>query len=249
MTLVKICGCMRPEDAMVAVRAGADFVGIVFVVGVRRQVGAGEGKYIVEAAREASMTAGSPAPEPVAPQHDAGGEGWFQRWAREVERRLSVRRPLVVGVFANQPAEFINETVEECDLDLVQFSGSEPWELALSIVRPVLKSVKVRPGWTPADVLAALKAETAALPIIEPHVDGVLGGAGVRTDWDLASAVAARVPIVLSGGLDPDNVAEAVRRVRPWAVDVSSGVESDGSKDPAKIRAFVATVRGHSRIS
>jgi phosphoribosylanthranilate isomerase len=74
-------------------------------------------------------------------------------------------------------------------------------------------------------------------------VEGILGGSGQTFDWQVARGVAAKRPIVLAGGLTPESVGEAVRLVRPWAVDVSSGVETDGVKDPAKIRAFVAAAK------
>jgi phosphoribosylanthranilate isomerase len=79
--------------------------------------------------------------------------------------------------------------------------------------------------------------------LLDTHVEGALGGTGRAFDWTVAAEVARRFPIVLAGGLTPENVGEAVRRVRPWAVDVSTGVETDGVKDLAKIRAFIAAVR------
>lgn len=247
MTRVKICGCMRPEDAVAAAMAGADFVGIVFAEGVRRQVSAEDGEAIAAAVREAIPTAATPLVEPGPPVPADPRGGWFQRWAGEIERRLSLRRPLLVGVFVNQPSEFINEIVEECGLDLVQLSGDEPWEAALGIIRPVLKMIKVEPGQTAGDVLSGLQSGLAALPLLEPLVEGAPGGTGTRLDWDLARQVAAQVPMFLSGGLTPENVGQAIRQVRPWGVDVSSGVETGGQKDPTKIRAFVAAV--HAAIA
>ena len=79
-------------------------------------------------------------------------------------------------------------------------------------------------------------------PLLDTHAEGALGGTGRPFDWAVAAEVARRFPIVLAGGLTPENVGEAVRRVRPWAVDVSSGVETDGVKDVAKICAFIAAL-------
>jgi phosphoribosylanthranilate isomerase len=78
---------------------------------------------------------------------------------------------------------------------------------------------------------------------VDAHVPGVYGGAGVTADWERAAAAARERDVLLAGGLTPENVATALRRVRPWGVDVSSGVETDGLKDSAKIRAFVAAAR------
>jgi phosphoribosylanthranilate isomerase len=79
--------------------------------------------------------------------------------------------------------------------------------------------------------------------LVDAHVPGIYGGAGVVADWDRAAELASERDIILAGGLAPDNVAEAIGRVRPWGVDVSSGVETDGIKDSAKIQAFIAAAR------
>jgi phosphoribosylanthranilate isomerase len=142
-----------------------------------------------------------------------------------------------VGVFADQDADTINAIVSDCRLDLVQLSGSEPWDLCSLLERPVLKCLKVREGQAAGEVLASVGQ--GAVPLLDPYVEGTYGGAGMTLDWDVAAEVAHSLPVVLAGGLRPDNVGEAVRRVRPWGVDVSSGVEADGVKDVAKIRAFI----------
>src|SRR3989304_853471 len=157
------------------------------------------------------------------------------------EPRLRAGRPLLVGVFADQDADTINGIAEECGLDMVQLSGSEPWEMCSLLSRPVLKCLKVRQDQLAEDILAAVGE--GALVLLDPYVEGAYGGVGVTLDWDVAAQVAARLPVVLAGGLTSDNVAEAVRTVRPWAVDVSSGVETEGVKDVAKIRAFIKAAK------
>jgi phosphoribosylanthranilate isomerase len=127
-------------------------------------------------------------------------------------------------------------------LDLVQLSGSEPWEMLASINRPVLKCMKVRDGETAADLRVHL--HDGAVVLLDPYVSGTYGGTGQTLDWDVAGEIAGERPTVLAGGLNPGNVARAVATVRPWAVDVSSGVESDGVKDVEKIRAFIQAARG-----
>ncbi len=158
-----------------------------------------------------------------------------------VEARLQAARPLLVGVFADQDADTINSIAEECALDLIQLSGSEPWEMCELLERPVLKCLKVRQGQPAAEVLARVRG--GALLLLDPHVEGSYGGAGVTLDWDVAAEVAREQPVMLAGGLRPDNVALAVRTVRPWAVDVSSGVETEGVKDVSKVRAFIKAAK------
>ncbi len=224
MTLVKICGVSEPRHARAAASYGADFIGVVFAPS-RRQVTMGQARRIAEALGERIGP-------PAAPSVDA------------VEARLRAARPLLVGVFADQDADTINAIAEECRLDLVQLSGSEPWEMCGLLDRPVLKCLKVREGQASGEVLALV--HEGALLLLDPYVEGAYGGAGVTLDWEVAARVAEKRPVVLAGGLRPDNVAQAVGAVRPWAVDVSSGVESDGVKDVAKIRAFIRAAKGGS---
>jgi phosphoribosylanthranilate isomerase len=221
MTLVKICGVSEPKHARAAASYGADLIGVVFAPS-RRQVTMGQGRRIAEALGERSGP-------PTAPAVDA------------VEARLQAARPLLVGVFADQDADTINGIAEECALDLIQLSGSEPWEMCELLERPVLKCLKVRQGQPAAEVLARVRG--GALLLLDPHVEGSYGGAGVTLDWDVAAEVAREQPVMLAGGLRPDNVALAVRTVRPWAVDVSSGVETEGVKDVSKVRAFIKAAK------
>ena len=87
-----------------------------------------------------------------------------------------------------------------------------------------------------------------AIVLLDPYVEGTYGGTGSTLDWSVAAEVARQTATMLAGGLTPANVGEAVRDVQPWAVDVSSGVETDGSKDPAKIRAFIAAAKGQRDV-
>jgi phosphoribosylanthranilate isomerase len=101
---------------------------------------------------------------------------------------------------------------------------------------------------TPADVLGSIEAETAVACLLDTASEAVYGGSGRTMDWTVARDVAARLPIVLAGGLTPENVSEAIGVVRPWAVDVSTGVETGGQKDGEKIGAFVRAAKGASRV-
>jgi phosphoribosylanthranilate isomerase len=222
MTYVKICGVSDPKHARVAAACGADFVGIVFAPS-QRQVTLGQAKQVAKAL---GKTPGQPL---------AGSD------AASIEEALRVRRPLLVGVFADQGPDTINGIADEVGLDLVQLSGSEPWEVNAQIQRPVLKCMKMRDGETAAGLL--FHYHGGAVLLLDPFVPGVYGGTGRKLDWRIAAEIARKTPTVLAGGLTPDNVGEAVRSVQPWAVDVSSGVETDGVKDPQKIRAFIAAAK------
>jgi phosphoribosylanthranilate isomerase len=221
VTLIKICGLREPAHALAAAVAGADFVGLVFAES-RRRVTVDQARAIAGALGEPLLAA------------PGGG-------AAHVETLLRRKRPLVVGVFADADAETVNRTAEAVGLDLVQLSGDEPWELCDKLSRPVMKAVKVKDDASAEEIIASLRP--GAIPLLDTHAEGALGGTGRAFDWAVAAEVARRLPIVLAGGLTPENVGEAVRRVRPWAVDVSSGVETDGVKDAGKIQAFVAAVR------
>jgi len=146
-----------------------------------------------------------------------------------------------VGVFVDPAPEDVRAALAAVPLHLLQFHGDETPEFCAQFGVDYLKAARVRPG---LDLIqyAARHAGAKAL-LLDNFVQGAHGGTGQTFDWSLIPG-ALPLPLVLSGGLDPGNVAEAVRRVRPWAVDVSSGVESArGVKDPHKIAAFIQGAR------
>jgi phosphoribosylanthranilate isomerase len=145
-----------------------------------------------------------------------------------------------VGLFVNAEPAFVSATLDRVPLDLLQFHGEEDAAYCEQFRRPYLKAARVRPG---LDLLEYASAFPSAQGILlDAYVEGY-GGAGQVFDWSLIPRTLP-LPVVLSGGLTPDNVADAVRGIRPWAVDVSSGVEAArGIKDFAKINAFVAAVK------
>ncbi|WEN41715.1 N-(5'-phosphoribosyl)anthranilate isomerase [Thauera sp. GDN1] len=145
-----------------------------------------------------------------------------------------------VGLFVNPAPGEVDAVLERVPLQLLQFHGDEAEAECARYGRPWIKAARMRPG---VDLLEFAASHPRASGIlVDAFVDGY-GGGGKTFDWTLIPAGFAR-PLVLSGGLDADNVVDAVRRVRPWAVDVSSGVESaKGIKDAEKIAAFIAGVR------
>lgn len=145
-----------------------------------------------------------------------------------------------VGLFVNERAEVVGDVVERVGVQLVQFHGDESAADCERCGRPYIKAARMRPG---LDLLEYARLFRSAHGLVlDSHV-AAYGGAGRSFDWSLIPREIP-LPIVLSGGLDPGNVSEAVRRVRPWAVDVASGVESaKGIKDAVKIARFIAGVR------
>ena len=215
MTKLKICGLREVSHALVAAEAGADFLGFVFVPGVRRQLSEEQANAIIQEYRRINGSGG----------------------------------PKLVGLFADQPLEEVNRIARSCGLDLAQLCGDEPPEYWDQVEVPIIKQIKVRerdsPDATIANVLLQVddvvsRGHTAML---DKHEEGALGGTGRSFDWQVASEVAGHHDFLLAGGLCPDNVEQAIATANPWGVDVSSGVESDGVKDPKKIVAFAEAVR------
>ncbi len=146
----------------------------------------------------------------------------------------------VVGLFVNAEPAVVKETLAAVPIHLLQFHGDEDEAYCRQFERPYMKAARVRPGMDLLQYAAQFSSAQAIL--LDAFVDGY-GGGGKVFDWSLIPS-SLNMPIVLSGGLDANNVADAIRRVRPAAVDVSSGVEAaKGVKDAGKVRAFVAAVR------
>ena len=213
MTRIKICGVTEPAHALVAVEAGADFIGMVFASSHRR-VTLSKAKAIAEAVRDSG--------EP---------------------------RPKLVGVFVNAEPREINHIAAQVGLDMVQLSGDEDQRSISEIERPVIKAVHVPPKPVEEQTGDGLRTRLAglrdrkAIPLLDTEVPGKAGGTGRSFEWEVATELAKEFDFLLAGGLTPQNVAVAVATVRPWAVDVSSGVETNRIKDPQKIRDFVRAVR------
>ncbi|MCE5180873.1 MAG: phosphoribosylanthranilate isomerase [Betaproteobacteria bacterium] len=149
-----------------------------------------------------------------------------------------------VGLFVNPTAAEVEAVLRDLRLDVLQFHGDEPAEFCASFGVPYLKAVRVKAG---VDLVqyAFYHREAQGL-LLDAYVEGTPGGTGQAFDWGLIPAELP-LPVILSGGLEPGNVVEAIKRVRPWAVDVSSGVEAaKGLKDAARIAAFMEGVRSAS---
>lgn len=237
MTKVKICGITNLEDARVAVEAGADLLGFIFY---------------------------EPSPRYVSPEivrEIVAGLQVAGRGAEELERKGATQAtndqpgPLFVGVFVNSPLETVQNILDFCRLDAAQLHGEELPEFVNAFNGRAYKAIRPQ-SLTEAEGLIQTyqptHPRTPAPPLPRVLLDAyhptLYGGTGRATDWTLAAAVARRYPIMLAGSLTVENVAEAVRAVQPWGVDVSSGVEAvKGKKDHEKVRRFVEVVKNIAR--
>jgi phosphoribosylanthranilate isomerase len=211
--VVKICGLRDPEHAAVAAAAGADLVGFIFAP-ARRQVSPAKARSCIAAARAAAI-----------------GRNLF-----------------AVGVFVDAPASEMTRIAEEAGLDALQLHGTETPELLQHLPVPVLKAFRPQPGAEAAHVVADInRYRSSHTPpvgiLIDGYTEGLPGGTGARADWQRAQEIGATFPFLLAGGLDPDNVGDAIREVRPLGVDVSSGVETDGVKTADRIEQFIRAAR------
>lgn len=198
----KICGITRIEDALSAVAAGADAIGLVFYAKSPRAVSIEQAAAIVRALP-----------------------------------------PFVssVGLFVNASRSEVGAVLEAVPLDLLQFHGDETSEQCEGHGRPYIKALRVQAGMD-LQAHCAVFAGAAGV-LLDTFVAGVPGGTGEVFDWSLVPAGLSK-PVILAGGLVPGNVAEAIAQVRPYAVDVSGGVEaSKGIKDSQRVREFVTAVR------
>ncbi|KAL3944178.1 MAG: hypothetical protein SGBAC_001735 [Bacillariaceae sp.] len=249
--IVKVCGVTNAEDAMVACRASANLIGVIFVPKSKRCVTKDQAKSVVEAVR-------------------VFGERTAQMQVTKIKQESALnqlvvntrsledasRRPMVVGVFQNQSPEFIREMVKECGLDMVQLHGTEGMAAADEEICsvPAIRVVDIETD--PETGKATKGAEQTLLDSITADPIAILldtsikgkkdgGGTGVTFDWSIAEKVQnAGLPVIIAGGLTPVNIGEAVTSTRPWGVDVSSGVEaSPGKKDHDKVNSFVSGAR------
>ena len=185
---------------------------------------------------------------------DAIGLVFYERSPRHVNiaqaAQLAAALPpfvTAVGLFVDADAAFVREVLENVPLDVLQFHGDETPEYCAQFGKPYLKAIRVKAG---VDLIqCAARFRTARGLLLDAHVEGIPGGTGATFDWTLIPKQLP-LPVILSGGLDIENVAAAIKQVRPYAVDVSSGVEAakgintlKGIKDAAKVARFIQEVK------
>ena len=202
-TRIKVCGITCPEDARMAVAAGADGLGFIFV---------------------------EQSPRLVEPD-----------MVRAITEELP---PFVdrIGVFLDEEIDVVKEIVHYCHLTLVQLHGSESPEYCRKISSQVIKAFSIRTE-SDSEELAAY-ADAASGFLLDTYHKDMAGGTGKAFDWKLVEQMKPPGPVILAGGLTPENVGEAIRQVKPFAVDVNSGVEyQPGRKDSDKLKNFAHEVR------
>ena len=204
MVKVKICGITNVDDALAAVKAGADALGFVFYKKSPRYISPSKAKRIIEALP-----------------------------------------PFVskVGVFVDERAGAIRDIIAFCGLDTIQLHGEEDHHTCHRFKRygvKIVKAFRVKDGFN-VDEILVYRVDAY---LFDAYVKDVLGGTGATFNWDILKSAQIRVPVILSGGLHAENVQGAIRAVRPYAVDVSSGVEKEpGKKDHGLVRVFLKSVR------
>ncbi|MSP78371.1 MAG: phosphoribosylanthranilate isomerase [Dehalococcoidia bacterium] len=214
--LVKICGLREPAHALAAAESGADLLGMIFVPSTRRYITPDQARAIVQAVRKAR----------------------------------GANAPKLIGVFQNQPIAQVNELAQGVGLDYVQLAGNESNDFCKQSALPPLKVLHVRADRPREQTIAELDTRLSELntagwlAMLDKYLDAQGGGTGQTFDWTIAAELAGRGHrFLLAGGLTSENVSQAVRAAHPFGVDVSSGVETSGAKDIAKIQAFIKVAR------
>lgn len=160
----------------------------------------------------------------------------------DIARSISLALPsfiMKIGVFVNAPLNEVQNTARYCRLDAVQLHGTESPEYCRSVGWKTIKAFSVGGGLS----LKTISDFSVDAVLLDAYVPGKAGGTGEIFDWERAKELSCARPLILAGGLTPANVAGAIRTVRPYGVDVSSGVETDGKKDREKIRQFIKMVK------
>ena len=252
LKIIKVCGITNAEDALVACRSGANLIGVIFAEKSPRFVSRDQAKEIVAAVR----SFGERSSAYKFPEHSSTLAPLPHLVSSATVIEQATRRPLVIGVFQNHDPEHIRDIVSDCGLDLVQLHGTEGFEAAnpkncgVPAVRVVDVEIDPESGAVSGNaiekVLNAITNDPVAV-LLDTAIKGSKTGGGTsRTfDWSIAEKVqAAGLPVIVAGGLTPGNIKEAVNTIRPYGVDVSSGVEaSPGRKDHAKVRDFLSIAR------
>jgi phosphoribosylanthranilate isomerase len=214
---VKICGLTSLDDALAAAESGADLLGFIFYDKSPRAVDA---RTVAQIIRDLDHVS---------------------RFTLHVSLRT-------VGVFVNPSLEQVVRTMDYCGLDLAQLHGEETPELLAALPGRAFKALRPRDAVEAASLAGQFAHFGPAIGpdlLVDAYHPTLRGGAGQTGDWSLAANLAGQHRLLLAGGLTPDNVPQAIAQVRPWGVDVASGVETTpGRKDHRRLRAFMAAAKG-----
>ena len=255
--IVKVCGITNPEDALVACRAGANLIGVIFAAKSKRKVDATQAKAIVQAVQDFGERSGPyKFPDDASSSNNSPLSHLVQGSRALVQ--AAGQRPLVVGVFQNQDNEFIRQMIQDCGLDLVQLHGKEGFAAAnrqnfdgvpaLRVVDIVVDPATGQAAENAVEVILESLTNDPLAILLDTAIKGQKegGGTNVAFDWSIAENLQAQgLPVLIAGGLSPTSVSDCVQNTRPYGVDVASGPESEvpGIKDHDKVRDFVANAK------
>ena len=205
---IKICGVKTVKTAYHVGQKTVDFIGLVFVKGVRREITPSKGITIVD-----SLKSNFESP------------------------------PAIVGLFQNQSPSLINLIVKKSRLDFVQLCGEKDDFSDLSV--PTIRQIRVKPEYSVHEIQDKVSEafNIHSMVILDSYDEEKPGGTGKVFDWNKILGLRSYENVLIAGGLNPNNVTDMISRIKPWGVDVSSGVETEGEKDPEKISTFIRNVR------
>ena len=232
MTHVKICGITSFEDGLCAASAGADFLGFIFFKKSPRYI----------------------APEAAGEITSRLTENPTEAKTRPASGAEAGQTPRFIGVFVNESLEVVEKTIRRANLDFAQLHGEETPAMLEALSGRGFKALRptsAAEAEIEAEWYAGLGPSSGPQLLVDAFDPKEYGGTGKRADWNAAAGLGRIYPrLVLAGGLNPNNVVAAVKAVRPWAVDVSSGVEFEpGRKDPDKVREFIFSAKGRGRLA
>ena len=215
MTKIKICGLKNIDNAIASPEYGADFLGLVFAKNSKRFVSPEDAKALIESCKNSFNSKLIP------------------KW---------------VGVFQDQDLKEVNDILTFCDLDIAQLSGDEDINYCRGLSKPIFKVTHVQKEEDSKQINSveeAVRATTTSghISMLDTSLENVKGGTGVQFDWNIASQISKKYKLIIAGGLNSNNVYKAIYKIRPWGVDVSTGVENHGNKDNAMICSFIEQVR------
>ena len=217
MTKLKICGLKEIENTLTAIDSNVDYLGFIFVPNSKRQITSQKAKNIIQ--------------------------------------NIKLQRPNLnqkfVAVFANQTTEEISKIISDCNFDISQLCGNEDESFWGKVPTPIIKQIKIDDSIPLNKFLNKVESEiekinqNGHIALLDKKIKGIQGGGGQKFNWEIAKILTKNHEFILAGGLTPENIKSAITSVKPWGVDVSSGVETNNAKDNNKISNFSKIV--HSK--
>jgi phosphoribosylanthranilate isomerase len=217
MTKLKICGLKEIENTLTAIDSNVDYLGFIFVPNSKRQITSQKAKNIIQ--------------------------------------NIKLQRPNLnqkfVAVFANQTTEEISKIISDCNFDISQLCGNEDESFWAKVPTPIIKQIKIDDSIPLNKFLNKVESEiekinqNGHIALLDKKIKGIQGGGGQKFNWEIAKILTKNHEFILAGGLTPENIKSAITSVKPWGVDVSSGVETNNAKDNNKISNFSKIV--HSK--